>query len=173
MKKLKLILGSAGVQTPDAVTLDINPDNHPDVVHDLNHTPWPFEDNQFQEVVCHHVLEHLTQLNSVMDELHRICRTDGKIYIEVPHHSSWMAHTPEHVLQFNPYSLDGYLADGENRWMKRKLTFRLIQREITFHKAFRRYFLHRLFNKYSMLYERFWTYIFPAEHLKWVLTPNK
>jgi SAM-dependent methyltransferase len=43
------------------ITLDMNPAVRPDVVHDLNRTPWPFQDNQFDEVHAYEVLEHLGQ----------------------------------------------------------------------------------------------------------------
>ena len=131
MEKVKLILGSAGGgHDENAVTLDINPEHKPDVVHDLNITPLPFKDNQFKEIICHHVLEHLNDLTSVMDELHRICTSDGVIYIEVPHHTSWCANTPEHKLRFNYFAFDGYIKNGITKWMKTK-EFKLLKRNIT------------------------------------------
>jgi predicted SAM-dependent methyltransferase len=66
MKGTILVLGSAGKRHPEAITLDIEPRHKPDIVYDLNITPWPFPDNQFQEVICHHVLEHLNDFTSAM-----------------------------------------------------------------------------------------------------------
>jgi hypothetical protein len=43
----------------ELVTLDINPDHRPDVLHDLNERPLPFDDNTFNEVHAYEVLEHL------------------------------------------------------------------------------------------------------------------
>jgi predicted SAM-dependent methyltransferase len=171
LKKEKLVIGSAGKNYEDAVTLDIDPKHRPDVVHDLNKTPLPFEDNQFAEIICHHVLEHLDDLNSIMQELHRICKDKGSIYIEVPHHASWYANTPNHKLRFNYFALDDYIL-GYETWLSGK-KFRTIKREITFHKSFRRVFLHKIFNRCPMAYERFWAYIFPAEHLKFTIQPIK
>ena len=170
--KTKLILGSAGIKHDDAVTLDIDPEHNPDIVHDLNVVPFPFKDNQFTEIVCHHVLEHLNDLFPAMQEIHRICAPKGLVYIEVPHYSSWCANTPEHKLRYNYFGFDGYIEDGRNRWLKGK-KFKLIKREITFHRAFRKFFLHKIFNYYPLAYERFWTYICPAEHLKVWLEPIK
>ncbi|NQT23132.1 MAG: methyltransferase domain-containing protein [Candidatus Omnitrophica bacterium] len=172
-EKTKLVLGSAGSRVEDAITLDINTEHKPDVVHDLNITPLPFKDGQFKEIVCHHVLEHLKDLSSIMSELYRICNGAGTIYIEVPHHTSWCANTPEHKLRFNYFAFDGYVDGGITQWMRQTEKFRYLRREITFHRAFRRAFLHKLFNRFPLNYERFWTYMFPAEHLKVWLRPLK
>ena len=43
----------------EPVTLDINPEVKPDVVHDLNIRPLPFEDEQFDEIHAYEVLEHI------------------------------------------------------------------------------------------------------------------
>ena len=171
MEKDKLILGSAGKKSDAAITLDIDPEHKPDVVHDLQKTPLPFSDNQFKEIICHHVLEHLSDLSALMPELHRICKPDGTIYIEVPHHSSWCANTPNHKLRFNYFGFDSYIQDIRT-WRTGK-KFNLIKREITFHRSFRRVYLHKLFNACPMAYERFWTYIFPAELFKVWLSPIK
>jgi SAM-dependent methyltransferase len=171
MPKTILIIGHAGKPHPGAVTLDIDPQHHPDVVHDLNVVPLPFKDNEFQKIIAHHVLEHLGDLGPVMGELHRVCRADGEIDIEVPHHSSWCANTPWHKLRFNSFAFDSFVA-GVYTWNTGR-KFKLIKKEVTFHRAFRRFFLHKIFNAKPMVYERFWTYIFPAEHLKVTLQPLK
>ena len=168
--KTKLILGSADKKSNDAITLDINPLHKPDVVHDLNNIPLPFQNKQFKEIICHHILEHLLNINPIMNELHRICDPSGHIYIEVPHHSSWCANTPEHKLRFNYFAFDGYIENGLTKWITGK-KYKMLKREITFHRSFRRVWLHKLFNAFPMTYERFWTYLFPAEHLKIWLQP--
>ena len=169
--KDRLILGSAGKKYPDALTLDSDPEHAPDVLHDLNQTPLPFADNQFSEIHCHHVLEHLDDLMKLFDEFHRICRADGTIFIEVPHHTSWCANTPFHKLKFNGFAFDIWV-DTQPTWKTGK-KFQLLKREVTFHRAIRRWGLPKLFNRYLMAYERFWAYIFPAEHLKVWLRPVK
>ena len=171
--KEKVVLGHAGTTCPDAVTVDIDPRHNPDVVHDLNKVPYPFPDNVFQEVVCHHVLEHLDGIADVMKELSRICKKDGVVYIEVPHYTSWCANVPEHKLRFSYFAFDGYIKTGVTRWQLSNKLFTVLKRELTFHKFYRFLKLHRLFNKCPLMYERFFAYIFPAEHLKLWLTPVK
>lgn len=43
------------------VTLDINPEHKPDVLHNLEDLPLPFEDNTFDEIHAYEVLEHIGQ----------------------------------------------------------------------------------------------------------------
>lgn len=173
MVKERLVLGSAGKKDPRGVTLDVDPRHAPDVVHDLNEAPYPFQDNQFKEIVCHHVLEHLQGIDTVMRELHRICTGEGVIHIEVPHYTSWCANIPEHVLRFGYFGFDGYINNGVNIWLNSERKFKLIKREITFHRLYRTFFLHKLFNCFPLMYERFFAYIFPAEHFKIWLQPIK
>lgn len=172
-KKTKLVLGSAGIKDPEAITLDVDPKHAPDMVYDLNKTPWPFRDNQFKNILCHHVLEHLDDIDRPMKELHRICSNDGDIYIETPHRSSWCADSPHHKLRFSYFALNGYLEGEGVKWITNDKKFKVIEKKITFHKAFRRYLLHNLFNKFPLCYERFWAHIIPAENLIFHLQPIK
>jgi predicted SAM-dependent methyltransferase len=75
-------------RVPHSVTIDINPRSIADVVHDLNVTPYPFASDEFDVVIAEHVLEHLNDLVPVVEELHRILKRGGMLYVEVPHFSS-------------------------------------------------------------------------------------
>jgi SAM-dependent methyltransferase len=41
------------------ITLDLNPDHKPDVLHDLEEIPLPFDDDTFDEIHAYEVLEHV------------------------------------------------------------------------------------------------------------------
>ena len=43
----------------ELVALDINPECDPDIEWDLNEIPYPFDDNEFDEIHAYEVLEHL------------------------------------------------------------------------------------------------------------------
>ena len=58
-----------------------------DVVWDLNKFPYPFPDDEFDEIYCNHVLEHLDNVVATMKELYRIGKNKCKIFIRVPHAS--------------------------------------------------------------------------------------
>ena len=76
------------------VTLDHNKDHNPDVVHDLEKHPLPFDDNTFDEVHAYGVLEHIGQQGDwrsffdLFSELHRILKKDGFLMAMVPSHLS-------------------------------------------------------------------------------------
>jgi SAM-dependent methyltransferase len=85
-------------------TLDIDPMSSPDVVHDLNVIPYPFEDDSFDEIHAYDVLEHLgAQGNwrsffAQFSELHRILKPGGVLCALVPAWDSpWAWGDPGHT----------------------------------------------------------------------------
>ena len=74
MTPKKLLLGAGTHCRSDYVNLDINKHQGIDVVHDLNVFPYPFQDNQFELVEAHHVIEHLEDIPAVIKEIARILK---------------------------------------------------------------------------------------------------
>ncbi|MBN2021085.1 MAG: methyltransferase domain-containing protein [Sedimentisphaerales bacterium] len=58
-----------------------------DVVCDIERTPLPFANEQFDEILCKDVLEHVEYI-PVLSELHRILKVGGRLKIRVPHFTS-------------------------------------------------------------------------------------
>ena len=84
----KLCIGCGIHAMKGFINVDIGPFQGVDVVHDLNVVPYPFKSNSFRLVVGHHVLEHLTDVTQVMDELYRICKDKAEVIITVPYYHS-------------------------------------------------------------------------------------
>jgi SAM-dependent methyltransferase len=174
MTELPFILhiGAGKRKMPGAVTLDINPRVEPDVLWDLNVFPYPFPDNTFDLVVCEHVLEHLQNVIHVMEELHRVSKPHGRVWIRVPHFSSLNFNTdPTHVHAFSSRSFD-YLCLGTDlveydysTVRFRKLAGKMTMRPLT---PFNR-LLMRLVNRYLTFYEEHLAYIIPGQELLFVL----
>jgi SAM-dependent methyltransferase len=80
-----LDIGCGTNKTPGAIGMDINPRTAADVIHDLDDLPYPFENDQFDEVIGRHVIEHVRDPMAVMCELHRITRAGGKVRLVAPH----------------------------------------------------------------------------------------
>lgn len=95
-----------------AIGIDSNPRSHADVVHDLGSFPYPFDSDQFDEIVCRHVIEHVPDVLGLINELHRITRSGGRLKIVTPHYTNpdW-ATDPTHRNHFNSYSFTCFLKD--------------------------------------------------------------
>lgn len=94
------------------VTLDHNPDHNPDVLHDLEVLPYPFEDNTFDEIHAYEVLEHLGSLGdwraffSQFTELWRILKPGGFLAATCPSYRSlWAFGDPSHRRVINSGTL--------------------------------------------------------------------
>jgi len=98
--KEKLNLGCGRFKQSEFFNIDIDPNTNPDLVHNLDKVPYPFEDNSFILIKADHVLEHLTNPFEVMKELYRILKPNGRLIIRVPHFSRGFSH-PEHKRGFD------------------------------------------------------------------------
>jgi len=88
----KLNLGCGEFKKNGYVNVDYYAVSEPDVRHDLNQIPYPFEDNSFSLIEADHLLEHLDNPFEVMKELYRIGDNNCVIRIRVPHFSRGFTH---------------------------------------------------------------------------------
>ena len=93
----------------DLVTLDLNSDHHPDVVHDLESLPWPFAADTFDEVHGYEVFEHLGRQGDFrsffaqFEEAWRILRPGGYLCGTSPATTSpWLWGDPGHTRVIAP-----------------------------------------------------------------------
>lgn len=120
----KLNLGSGDKRIEGYLNLDKFDTFSPDFVHDLEKFPYPFDDNEVDEIKMFHVLEHIgsdpdTYIN-IIKELYRICINDALIHIRVPHprNDDFLA-DPTHVRPITAFGLS--LFDRElNEFWKEK-----------------------------------------------------
>lgn len=96
----KLNLGCGEDQKEGYINVDWSPLAKPDVVHDLNMIPYPFEDNSIDIIEVFHVLEHLDKPFVVMKEFQRILKVGGTLHVKVPHFSRGFTHA-EHAHGFD------------------------------------------------------------------------
>ncbi len=87
-----------------------------EVIHDLNVFPWPWADDSWDYIEFSDCIEHMKgDLVQVMDELHRILRPHGYVYIHTAQVGSWQLFTdPPHVRGFTLESFDSF--DPERQW---------------------------------------------------------
>lgn len=84
-----------------------------DVIWDLNITPWPFADDEFDAVEIIAVVEHLKlTLIETLDEIWRILKKDGVLTVKYPIYTSeTIHHDPTHRWHLAAESID-YVIPG-------------------------------------------------------------
>jgi SAM-dependent methyltransferase len=110
-----LILGAGWrdhIHPENTITLDINPDVEPDILHDLEVFPYPFDDEEFDSITAHQVLEHTgTQGDhrfffAQFSEFYRILKPNGRIIADVPRWDRmWAFGDPSHKRIINEGTL--------------------------------------------------------------------
>ena len=80
---MKLHLGCGNIIIPGCHNVDILGDV--DERADLRVIPWPWPDNSADEILMHHVLEHLPDTYAVMGEVCRVLRKGGRFRGQVPY----------------------------------------------------------------------------------------
>ena len=130
-KKLTLNLGCGDTKLPGAFGVDVTPlKDFVDLIVDLNQIPYPFKDDCIDEIHLYHVLEHLDNPIEKMEELHRVLKPNGMLYVRVPHFSSLYAFTDmTHKRPFGLESFDifrpdfgrGYYTSARFKILERKL----------------------------------------------------
>lgn len=115
-------LNLAGVKCRERYGWDIGAHLRPDVerlgirwVASMEEIP----DASFDVVICHHVLEHVSEPGSVLQTLYRILRPDGALLLFVPYererrYRQFDAAEPNHHLySWNPQTLGNLLSAGD------------------------------------------------------------
>ena len=174
--KKALHIGCGVHKMPGAIGLDITPLPGVDVVLELGREKLPFEDNTFDIVYAHHVLEHITPLGDVLSELHRVCKADAVIDDIVPYYTCVGAFgDPTHV-RFFTYRTFEHFADTEDSerytWFS-ATRFKVGPRHIGFGRLHRLLLIEFLANRLPNIYENFFAFTFPARTLSVQLIVSK
>lgn len=123
----RLNLGCGHNREAGFLNVDISPQCEPDLVCDLDATPWPWDDSSVAEVLFNHSLEHLgetsRQFLAIFKELYRVCRHQARIEIHVPHprHDDFI-NDPTHVRAITPALLALFDREMVDRWQEGKFS---------------------------------------------------
>lgn len=174
-----LHFGSGSAKLPGSTTIDILDLPGVDVVHDLDSFPWPFEDNSFDLIYGHNVLEHLEDIVAAMEEIHRLLKPGGRLLVAVPYFRSPDAFTDStHEHFFTSRSLDYYVATNSTlsgyQYTKKRFT------KIGFWYGWPQPsrnplvgLFKRFIHKHTKFYDTHLSLLFPAKIVVWELEAIK
>ncbi len=170
---MKLHLGCGKKHLNGYINCDISKDVNPDKIVDLE-KPLPFKDNSVDEIIIYHTLEHIHNFIPLMEEMHRICKNNALIKIEVPYFRSYWAYSdPTHCRFFGVHTFEYFSTEnGLNYYSKARFSIESIKliSEIHRHKRIIKNFFINLNLRF---YEKFFSQLFPAEKLNIVLKTVK
>ncbi|MBM3812556.1 MAG: methyltransferase domain-containing protein [Acidimicrobiia bacterium] len=90
---------------PGSIGVDCNPASRADLLCDLDHFPYPFRDNSFDQIRAIHVIEHVSAVIGAVEEFHRLARPGGRILIVTPHYTDFSSFCdPTHRWHLNSFS---------------------------------------------------------------------
>lgn len=148
-----------------------------DKVYDFEKFPYPFEDNEFDEIYCSHILEHMSDLWRVMEELFRIGKNGCKIKVRTPYFASpnaWWDYTHKRSFNtntFNYFSKDCYYNKVNLISIKYKIHF--LSNSNYLKSDIKNIIPDFLINLFPKVYERLFAYRFPASEIHYLLEIKK
>ena len=98
---IKLDVGCGLFKQKGCIGMDMVKHSHVDIVHDIQEFPWPVPDNICSQIIMSHIWEHIEPKYrfEVMDELWRIMRHDGQLFLAAPYANSFLSHAhPAHYM---------------------------------------------------------------------------
>ena len=161
-----LDLGCGANKEPGAVGLDRVASVNPDVVHDLETYPYPFEDATFDRVIMSHVVEHIGDLVRLMEEIHRIARPGAIIEITTPHYScsnSWT--DPTHKQHLGFFSFEFFTGEQGRINFYSDCRFEIVSKRMDFFPRFRWLGIEYLANRFPRTWEKYFCYRYPARNM--------
>ncbi|MDD5254371.1 MAG: methyltransferase domain-containing protein [Candidatus Nanoarchaeia archaeon] len=114
MKKLNV--GCGRDIRKDYINLDSAKLEGVDIVHNVEDLPLPFKNEEFDEILCKDVLEHVDYV-PVLKDLNRILKKNGKLIITVPHFTSRNNFVdPTHKNSFSVRTFDFFIKDSKRAY---------------------------------------------------------
>lgn len=183
-------LGSGPAKkAPGSIGVDLLPLAGVDIVHNLEEGLGFIPDNSVDEIASWHVLEHITNFEQLMREVHRVLKPTGVHRVTVPHftnphyYSDWT-----HKRFFGLYTFD-YFAKKQDQSLSRTVPdfyvdfhFKVTHRQFNFKRnlaprnLINRYIASPVFNSsnwWKEMYEDKFCFLFPTQEMYYEMMPVK
>jgi len=152
-KKNILELGSGNKKNPERINIDILDIPETDIICDLEKGLKFIPSNSIDEIHASSILEHISNLSFLMEEIHRILKPNGTLYVFVPHFSNpYFYSDPTHKRFFGLYTFS-YFSKSHYPYRRKvpkfyySCNFRIESQELIFNFPFPFKILGLLFNK--------------------------
>ena len=143
---------------PGAIGLDRSLGTRADVIADLDHFPYPLRDGSFREVRAIHVIEHVSDVIRMMEEIHRLLASGGRVFIATPHYTDFSSFCdPTHRWHLNSFSLRYFGPDHAGFGYYSKVRFHEISVRVRLLALWRYLGFEILVNRFPR-FRRFWEY---------------
>lgn len=163
---MKINIGCGTDIKSEYINIDTRKLHGVDVVCDAAYLP--FKNNVFEAAYCNHVLEHTDDLNQVMEEIHGVLKSGGRVYGTVPYFTSHYAVQDPTHRRFISYFTFSHFAE-DPRAIKAikysKATFIIRKRQLHLEHDTLFYPFYWFINKYPGFYERYLPYVIIAKSI--------
>lgn len=173
--KLKILdLGCGKKKRIGAIGVDFSNRHAADIIHNLNIFPYPFNDNEFDEIYLDNVLEHLDNPMEVMEEVHRICKAGGNVKVIVPYFRSvWAFIDPTHKHFF---TVDSFAYFDPHHTICQRYDYtlaRFVVKKVIFNETLQNRWTKKLMlklaNQYPRQYELYLSHLYPMDDISYFL----
>lgn len=178
-KQIILDLGCGEYKINDkAYGVDIRRTSSVNVVCNIE-SNLPFKYESVDIVYCRHVLEHIGDLETLLKEITRILKRDGKIVIIVPHFSNSLAYSDyTHRRFFGYYTFDYFSSTKSKYWnvprYRDDIRFRILKKRLIFRNIpLLGHIFEFIFNSHEWLayvYESKLSWFLPCFEIEFILT---
>ena len=170
-----LDLGCGKLKVEGSIGVDFSDIHNPDIVHNLNEFPYPFKNNEFDEV---HIMNTLCLLDNpvlVMEEIYRISKKDSKIIINQPYFRSVWNYVDPWIKNFGTAHSFAFYDPDDLICIRYEYTHARFQTERIEFDEYKKKpgviskLIIKLANRFPRKYELYLSHFFPLNNIRYIL----
>lgn len=104
---MNLNIGCGEKKIDGCLNVDFRKTRITDIVHDIKNIPWPFNDEEFENIYAIDIIEHMLYVVPIIDECWRVVKPGGHLYIRTTFFNTEQSYRdPTHFHYFTLESFD-------------------------------------------------------------------